>query len=189
MSGIVEDVLPSGGEGGHAVDVAALRRLVRDVPDFPQPGILFRDITPLLSNGAAFRTAVDALAAAHRGVETVVAIESRGFILGAPVAYALGVGMVPVRKPGKLPRATTSADYALEYGTNTLQVHRDAVTPTQRVLIVDDVLATGGTAAATISLIQELGAEVAGVAVLIELSALGGRARLGDVPLVSLISY
>jgi adenine phosphoribosyltransferase len=165
------------------------RSLIMDVPDFPQPGILFRDVTPLLESGQGLRSAVDALAGAFTNIDIVAGIESRGFIFGAPVAYALGVGMVPVRKPGKLPRATASADYALEYGTNTLQVHRDAVTPGQRVLIVDDVLATGGTAAATVSLIEELGAEVAGVAVLIELTALGGRAKLGDVPLVSLLSY
>ncbi len=165
------------------------RSLIVDVPDFPEPGILFRDVTPLLENGAGLRSAVDALAAAFTNVEVVAGIESRGFIFGAPVAYALGVGMVPVRKPGKLPRATASADYALEYGTNTLQLHRDAVTPGQRVLVVDDVLATGGTAAATVTLIEELGAQVTGVAVLIELTALGGRAKLGDVPLVSLLSY
>lgn len=165
------------------------RSLIVDVPDFPQPGILFRDVTPLLENGNGLRSAVDALAGAFSNIDVVAGIESRGFIFGAPVAYSLGVGMVPVRKPGKLPRATASADYALEYGTNTLQLHRDAVSSGQRVLIVDDVLATGGTAAATVALIEELGAEVAGVAVVIELTALGGRARLGDVPLVSLITY
>jgi adenine phosphoribosyltransferase len=165
------------------------RSLIMDVPDFPQPGILFRDVTPLLESGVGLRSAVDALAGAFTNIDIVAGIESRGFIFGAPVAYALGVGMVPVRKPGKLPRATASADYSLEYGTNTLQLHRDAVSPAQRVLIVDDVLATGGTAAATVALIEELGAEVAGVAVLIELTALNGRARLGDVPLVSLLSY
>ena len=165
------------------------RSLIMDVPDFPQPGILFRDVTPLLESGEGLRSAVDALARAFTNIDVVAGIESRGFIFGAPVAYALGVGMVPVRKPGKLPRATASADYSLEYGTNTLQLHRDAVTPAQRVLIVDDVLATGGTAAATVALIEELGAEVAGIAVLIELSALNGRAKLGDIPLVSLLSY
>lgn len=170
-------------------NVQLWRSLIVDVPDFPQPGILFRDVTPLLESGEGLRTAVDALAGAFTNIDVVAGIESRGFIFGAPVAYALGVGMVPVRKPGKLPRATASADYALEYGTNTLQLHRDAVAPGQRVLIVDDVLATGGTAAATVALIEALDAEVAGVAVLIELSALGGRAKLGDVPLVSLISY
>ncbi len=165
------------------------KSLIVDVPDFPQPGILFRDVTPLLENGEGLRSAVDALAGAFSNIDVVAGIESRGFIFGAPVAYALGVGMVPVRKPGKLPRATASVDYALEYGANTLQLHRDAVTPGQRVLIVDDVLATGGTAAATVALVEQLGAEVAGVAVLLELTALGGRAKLGNVPLVSLISY
>jgi adenine phosphoribosyltransferase len=165
------------------------RSLIVDVPDFPQPGILFRDVTPLLESGEGLRSAVDALAGAFSNIDIVAGIESRGFIFGAPVAYALGVGMAPVRKPGKLPRATASADYALEYGVNTLQLHRDAVTPGQRVLIVDDVLATGGTAAATVALIEELGAKVAGVAVLIELTELGGRAKLGDVPLVSLMTY
>ncbi|MCA9876911.1 MAG: adenine phosphoribosyltransferase [Thermomicrobiales bacterium] len=165
------------------------RNLIVDVPDFPQPGILFRDVTPLLENGEGLRTAVDALAGAFERIDVVAGIESRGFIFGAPVAYALGVGMVPVRKPGKLPRATASTDYALEYGTNTLQLHRDAVAPGQRVLVVDDVLATGGTAAATVALLEELGAEVAGVAVLIELTDLAGRERLGDVPVVSLIAY
>lgn len=165
------------------------RSLIVDVPDFPEPGILFRDVTPLLESGEGLRTAVDALAGAFTGIDVVAGIESRGFIFGAPVAYSLGIGMVPVRKPGKLPRATASADYLLEYGTNTLQLHRDAVSPHQRVLIVDDVLATGGTAAATVKLLEELGAEVAGVAVLIELTALGGRAKLGTIPFVSLISY
>ena len=165
------------------------RSLIVDVPDFPQPGILFRDVTPLLESGEGLRSAVDALAGAFSNIDIVAGIESRGFIFGAPVAYALGVGMAPVRKPGKLPRATASADYALEYGVNTLQLHRDAVTPGQRVLIVDDVLATGGTAAATVALIEELGAKVAGVAVLIELTELDGRAKLGDVPLVSLMTY
>lgn len=165
------------------------RDLIVDVPDFPQPGILFRDVTPLLENGEGLRTAVNALAGAFERIDVVAGIESRGFIFGAPVAYALGVGMVPVRKPGKLPRATASADYALEYGTNTLQLHRDAVAPGQRVLVVDDVLATGGTAAATVALLEELGAEVAGVAVLIELTDLAGRERLGNVPVVSLITY
>lgn len=165
------------------------RNLIMDVPDFPQPGILFRDVTPLLESGEGLRTAVDALAGAFSNIDVVAGIESRGFIFGAPVAYALGVGMAMVRKPGKLPRATVSVDYALEYGTNSLQLHRDAVSPGQRVLIVDDVLATGGTAAATVALIEEVGAEVAGIAVLIELTALAGRDKLGRVPVVSLLSY
>jgi adenine phosphoribosyltransferase len=132
---------------------AALASLVRDVPDFPQTGILFRDITPLLGDGEALRLAVDVLARAYPDIDVVVGIESRGFILGAPVAYALGVGMVPARKLGRLPRETERADYALEYGTNTIEIHTDAVAPGKRVLIVDDVLATGGTAAGTPELV------------------------------------
>lgn len=171
------------------LDKGLLRNLVRDVPDFPQPGIVFRDVTPLLADGKALRGAVDALARAFSGVDVVVGIESRGFILGAPAAYALGVGMVPVRKLGRLPRETERAEYDLEYGTNTIEIHADALQPGQRVLIVDDVLATGGTAAATIELVERLGAEVAGIAVLIELRGLGGRERLAGYPLMSLLEY
>ena len=167
----------------------ALAALVRDVPDFPQAGILFRDITPLLGDGEALRLAVDVLARAYPDIDVVVGIESRGFILGAPVAYALGVGMVPARKLGRLPRATERADYALEYGTNTIEVHTDAFAPGQRVLIVDDVLATGGTAAATAELVERLGAAVSGIAVLIELTGLGGRERLARYPVTSLLQY
>jgi adenine phosphoribosyltransferase len=162
---------------------------VRDVPDFPQAGIVFRDITPLLGNGAALRSAVDAIATLYDEIDTVVGIESRGFILGAPVAYALRVGMVPVRKLGRLPRATERADYALEYGTNTVEIHADALQPRERVLIVDDVLATGGTAAATAELVERLGGEVAGIAVLIELPGLGGRQRLASYAVTSLLQY
>ena len=168
---------------------APLRALVRDVPDFPQAGIVFRDITPLLGDGEALRTAVDALARAYPAIDVVVGIESRGFILGAPVAYALGVGMVPVRKLGRLPRATERADYALEYGTNTVEIHADALRPGQRVLIVDDVLATGGTAAATAELVERLGGVVAGIGVLIELPDLGGRERLAAYGVTSLLQY
>ena len=168
---------------------AALASLVRDVPDFPQTGILFRDITPLLGDGEALRLAVDVLARAYPDIDVVVGIESRGFILGAPVAYALGVGMVPARKLGRLPRETERADYALEYGTNTIEIHTDAVAPDKRVLIVDDVLATGGTAAATAELVERLGAAVAGIAVLIELTGLGGRERLARYLVTSLLQY
>ena len=171
------------------LDTSALRALVRDVPDFPQAGIVFRDITPLLGNGAALRSAVDALAGMYQEVDSVIGIESRGFILGAPVAYALGVGMVPVRKLGRLPRPTERADYALEYGTNTVEIHADALRPGERVLIVDDVLATGGTAAATAELVERLGAEVAGITVLIELPELGGRERLAGYAVTSLLRY
>jgi adenine phosphoribosyltransferase len=183
------DQLTRRGNRVNDSDVRRLRELVRDVPDFPQPGIIFRDVTPLLGNGAALRTAVDDLARAFQNVDVVVGIESRGFILGAPVAYALGVGMVPVRKVGRLPRATERADYDLEYGTNTLEIHADAVLPGQQVLIVDDVLATGGTAAATAALVERLAGEVAGIAVLIELLGLGGRDRLTGYPVVSLLQY
>ena len=171
------------------LDTSALLAMVRDVPDFPQTGIIFRDITPLLGNGAALRSAVDALAGLHQGIDSVIGIESRGFILGAPVAYALGVGMVPVRKLGRLPRPTERADYALEYGTNTVEIHADALRPGERVLIIDDVLATGGTAAATAELVERLGGEVAGIAVLIELPELGGRDRLAGYHVTSLLQY
>jgi len=177
------------GSSPDTLDTASLQALVRDVPDFPQAGIVFRDITPLLGNGAALRSAVDAIAALYDEIDTVVGIESRGFILGSPVAYALRVGMVPVRKLGRLPRATERADYALEYGTNTVEIHADALQPRERVLIVDDVLATGGTAAATAELVERLGGEVAGIAVLIELPDLGGRQRLASYAVTSLLQY
>ena len=177
------------GSNPDKLDTAPLQALVRDVPDFPQAGIVFRDITPLLGNGAALRSAVDAIAALYDRIDSVVGIESRGFILGAPVAYALGVGMVPVRKLGRLPRATERADYALEYWTNTVEIHADALRPGERVLIVDDVLATGGTAAATAELVERLGGEVAGIAVLIELPDLAGRERLAGYPVTSLLRY
>jgi len=164
---------------------ADLRDLIRDVPDFPKPGILFRDVTPLLADPNGLRRAVEALAAPFRkaGVERVLGIESRGFILGAPVALALGAGLVIVRKPGKLPWQTVSASYELEYGSDTLEMHVDAVTPGQRVLIVDDLIATGGTACAAAELALGAKADLLGCAFLIELSALGGRARL-EVPIV-----
>ena len=169
----------------------ALKRLIRDVPDFPKPGILFKDITTLLRDAGGLRSAVDCLVEPYREaqLDQVVGIESRGFILGAAVAYRLGVGFVPVRKPGKLPAATLSASYALEYGTDTLEMHRDALAPGQRVLIVDDLLATGGTARAAVNLVKECGAEVAGVAFLIELEALNGRAQLPDEQLLAVLRY
>jgi adenine phosphoribosyltransferase len=166
-----------------------LRNLVRDIPDFPQPGILFRDITPMLANGAALRAAVDLMAAPFSDIDLVVAIESRGFILGAPVALALGAGLAPVRKAGRLPAETISADYALEYGTNTLELHVDAVRNGQRVLIVDDLLATGGTIGAAIDLVERLGGIVAGITVLAELEFLAGRQRLAPHDVHSLIIY
>jgi len=172
------------------VDIDALRSRIRDIPDFPQPGILFRDITPLLADGPLFHQLIDALQRHYQGqIDTVVAIESRGFIFGAPLAYALGVGVVPVRKAGKLPFTTRSAAYALEYGEATLEIHVDAVGPGQRVLLVDDLLATGGTVRAAADLIEQLGAEIGGVFVLAELLALGGRERLGDYDVRSLLEY
>ncbi len=165
---------------------AALDRLVRDIPDFPQAGVLFKDISPLLADAEGFATTVTALADMGRrlapdGVDAVVGIEARGFILAAPVALALGAGFVPVRKLGKLPAATHQVSYSLEYGEATLELHRDALSEGERVLVVDDVLATGGTVEATGQLIRECGAIVSGVAVLLELGFLGGRSRLGSL--------
>jgi adenine phosphoribosyltransferase len=173
------------------MDLERLKALVRDVPDFPQEGIVFKDITPLLADPIAFSTVID-LIVVHFGrgnVDKVVGIEARGFILASPVAYHFGAGFVPVRKKDKLPWETESADYALEYGTATLEVHRDAVTPGERVLIVDDVLATGGTAAATAQLVERIGGKVIGIACLIELGFLNGRDKLEGHDLFSLITY
>ena len=173
------------------MDLERLKALVRDVPDFPQEGIVFKDITPLLADPIAFSTVID-LIVVHFGrgnVDKVVGIEARGFILASPVAYHFGAGFVPVRKKDKLPWETESADYALEYGTATLEVHRDAVTPGERVLIVDDVLATGGTAAATSQLVERIGGKVIGIACLIELGFLNGRDKLEGRDLFSLITY
>ena len=173
------------------MDLERLKALVRDVPDFPQEGIVFKDITPLLADPIAFSTVID-LIVVHFGrgnVDKVVGIEARGFILASPVAYHFGAGFVPVRKKDKLPWETESADYALEYGTATLEVHRDAVTPGERVLIVDDVLATGGTAAATSQLVERIGGKVIGIACLIELGFLNGRDKLEGHDLFSLITY
>ena len=166
-----------------------IKSLIRDVPDFPQPGILFRDITPMLAHGEALHTAASLLASPFDSIDLVVAIESRGFILGAPVALELGAGLVPVRKPGKLPYKTISESYALEYGTNTLEMHIDAIQPGQRVLIVDDLLATGGTVGAAIKLVEELGGEIAGISVLAELTFLHGRETVRPHGVHSLISF
>jgi adenine phosphoribosyltransferase len=168
-----------------------LRRLIRDVPDFPKPGILFRDITPLLADPAGLALAVELMAQPFRGerVDMVVGAESRGFIFGAAVAKALSVGFVPVRKPGKLPARVRRHEYALEYGTDALEIHEDALSPGANVLIVDDLLATGGTLAACCSLVRGLGAKVCGVVVLIELSDCEGRRQLADQPVLSLLTY
>lgn len=167
------------------------KSLIREVPDFPKPGILFYDITTLLKDRDAFTSIIGDLTALYRtqNVAKIVGIESRGFILGAPLAHQLGAGFVPVRKPGKLPAETIEATYALEYGSNTLAAHRDAIAPGERVLIVDDLLATGGTAAATIDLVRRLGGKVVGVAFLVELLFLKGRGQLDDCDIQALIQY
>ncbi len=173
---------------------ALIASRIRDIPDYPQPGVLFKDITPLLADGAALSAVVAGLAAGQPrlgepgGVDKVAGIEARGFILAAAVAIALGAGFVPVRKQGKLPGPTYAQSYELEYGSATIEVHQDAFAPGERVLIVDDVLATGGTAAATVELVRKAGAEVTGIAVLLELSFLAGRDKLPDTPVRSLLA-
>jgi adenine phosphoribosyltransferase len=169
----------------------ALRQFIRDVPDYPQLGIVFRDITPLLADAKAFAAAIDALASAFAadGVDEVVGIEARGFILAAPVALALGAGFIPVRKPGKLPRAVHEVAYDLEYGSTALQTHADAFREGSRVLIVDDVLATGGTVAATAELVRRCGSQVVGVAVLMELLDLHGRKALDGLDVRAVLSF
>jgi adenine phosphoribosyltransferase len=170
---------------------AAARAAIRDVPDFPKPGILFKDITPVLRDMALFREVTAAIAApyAGTGVTHVVGIESRGFILAGPVAQALGAGLVPVRKPGKLPWRTIREEYALEYGTDALEIHADALQPSASVLVVDDVLATGGTAGATCRLVERAGGTIVACAFMIELTALGGRQRLAGRQISSLVAY
>jgi adenine phosphoribosyltransferase len=171
-------------------DLARLADLIVDVPDWPTPGVVFKDITPLLGSPDALRQVVDALTEPYleADIDKVVGIEARGFLLAAPVAYHLDAGLVPVRKPDKLPRAVHTRSYDLEYGSNTLAVHADAFSPGDRVLIVDDVLATGGTAAATVTLIEQAGATVVGMAALMELSFLPWRAALADLPVTTLIT-
>ncbi|MEA1903863.1 MAG: adenine phosphoribosyltransferase [Actinomycetota bacterium] len=168
-----------------------LSSLIRDIPDFPEPGVIFKDITPVLGDGDAFTHLVDAMAAPFTddAISKVAGIEARGFVLATPVADRLNAGFIPVRKPGKLPYDTVREDYALEYGTDALEVHTDAVYEGERVVIVDDVIATGGTAAAAIRLIRSLGAEVVGFSVFIELGFLGGAELLDGVPLHALIKY
>lgn len=165
--------------------------LIRAIPDFPLPGILFRDITPLLKDREGFREAIDLFVESFkdRGIDYVVGVEARGYMLGAPLAYAIGAGFVPVRKPGKLPYSKLSESYALEYGTNSLEIHADALEHGERVVVVDDLLATGGTAAATRRLLERLGAHVEAFAFLIELEALQGRAALPGVEIVSFVHY
>jgi adenine phosphoribosyltransferase len=172
-------------------DAADLQRLIRDVPDFPRPGVLFRDITPLLADASGLALAVELMAQPFRSehVDLVIGAESRGFIFGTAVAKALSAGFVPVRKPGKLPCATWRCEYQLEYGVDALEMHTDVLRAGQRVLIVDDLLATGGTLAACCSLVRESGAGIEAVTVLIELAALGGRKQLGGCPVFSVITY
>lgn len=162
---------------------------IRDVPDFPKEGIVFKDITTLLRDPEAFKVAIDRLVDTYAGSapDVIAATEARGFIFGAPLAYALNAGFVPVRKPGKLPIETISIEYTLEYGSNALEIHRDAIAPGQRVLIVDDLLATGGTIGATVDLVEKLGGEIIGIAFLIELRELGGKQRLSRYNVTSLI--
>lgn len=170
--------------------VGRVQSLIRDVPDFPKPGILFKDITPLIGDGPAFRLVTDLLAerVASMGIERLVGIESRGFIFGAALAERLGIGLAPVRKPGKLPWRAARETYELEYGTDALEMHEDAVLG-HRCLVIDDLLATGGTASATARLIERQGGQVAGFAFVVELDFLRGRARLGDRPVTSLLHY
>lgn len=168
-----------------------LRAKIREVPDFPKPGILFYDITTLLKDAAAYREAIQLMLEPYRGqrVDVVVGMESRGFIFSAPMAIELDAGFVPVRKLGKLPAETLSVEYALEYGSNTLEIHRDAIEPGQQVLVVDDLLATGGTVQGTIELIEQLKGEIVGLAFLVELEFLDGRKRLTGRPITSVIRY
>jgi adenine phosphoribosyltransferase len=169
---------------------ALVQGLIRDIPDFPEPGIVYKDITPLLADPEGFDTAVHAMAEpwADHGVDLVIGIEARGFLFGATIARQLGLGFVPVRKSGKLPFATSAVDYGLEYGVDTLEIHTDAITDGQRVVVIDDVLATGGTAAATAELVGRHGGTLAGYGFLLELGFLGGRSRLGETRVESLIS-
>jgi adenine phosphoribosyltransferase len=168
-----------------------LKSLIRDIPDFPKPGILFRDITTLLRDREGLRYTLDTLAEKCSGLSAdyIVGMESRGFLFGVPLAYKLGIGFIPVRKPGKLPAAINFVEYELEYGTDRLEMHQDAMEPGSRVLVVDDLMATGGTAAATVQLLQQAQCEIVGFAFIIELRDLGGRQKLPDVPIVTLVEY
>lgn len=167
------------------------KQYIRVVQDYPQPGIRFKDITTLLQNGEAYKAAIDELAKLVKDLEidVIAGPEARGFVVGAPLAYALGVGFIPIRKSGKLPAETIEADYSLEYGKDKLAMHKDAIKPGQRVLIADDLLATGGTIHTSINLVEQLGGNVIGAAFFIELSYLDGRSKIGDVPIYSLMTY
>ena len=173
------------------MELEALKQKIRDIPDFPRPGILFRDITPLLADGQAFRAVIDQVGARYRDqrIEAVVGVEARGFILGSALAYKLGAGSIPIRKRGKLPYRTYQCTYALEYGTDTLEIHQDAVRSGQRVLVFDDLLATGGTMSAAAELVRKLGGQIVELGFLIELTALKGRDALKEYPVFSLIQY
>lgn len=183
--------MTAGAATSRTFDPGRLRDLIRDIPDFPRAGVAFKDITPLLADGEGLAACVDELAGRFEPerVDKVVGIEARGFIIAAPVAYALGAGFVPLRKKGKLPYRVHSQTYELEYGSDTIEVHTDALGPDDRTLVVDDVLATGGTASATRALLQKLGAQVVGMGCVIELVALGGRARLSGLRVQALVSY
>ncbi|HLN87476.1 MAG TPA: adenine phosphoribosyltransferase [Candidatus Limnocylindrales bacterium] len=172
-------------------DIESMRNAIRDIPDFPKPGIVFKDITPLLSNGSLFGKTIDLIAARYRGqkIDTVLGIESRGFIIGSALAYKLGAGFSVVRKPGKLPYETHSASYQLEYGKDTLEIHIDGIAPKARVVIADDLIATGGTAAATAELVSKLGGTVVECAFVIELSFLNGRKKLQPYNVYSVLQY
>jgi adenine phosphoribosyltransferase len=172
-------------------DARWLEAHIRDIPDFPKPGVVFKDITPLLADVNAFRFTVDAIADHFAGqtVDKVLGIEARGFIAAAPVAYRFGAGFVPVRKAGKLPWEVEREEYVLEYGTDLLEIHRDAVAPGEKVLIVDDVMATGGTAEATIRLVEHLGGDIVGLGFILELAFLGGRDRVKGRDVLSLLTY
>lgn len=168
-----------------------LKKLIRDVPDFPKKGIIFKDITTLIKNGPAFREIIDRISSLYSSgkIDRVIGVESRGFIFGAPVAYNLGAGIVPIRKKGKLPAETISYTYSLEYGEDTLQIHKDAVEKGQNILIVDDLLATGGTSKAAVNLVEKLGGKVAGIVFVIELEFLNGRQALKGYRIDSLLKY
>ena len=167
-----------------------LKRFIRDIPDFPKPGIVFKDITPLLADAAAFRSTIDQLVEPYRGrIDMVLGIESRGFVIGAAAAYALGTGLALVRKPGKLPHQTYAARYELEYGSDALEIHHDALGDHHRVLVIDDLLATGGTASAAVQLVRHCGGQVVACAFVIELAFLNGRQRLDGHAISSLIRY